>query len=328
MKKIIMMALIAVITGIMLMGCEKEKSLCEKSIPTTYSIREFVSINQLCEEIKYIGQLDYDSIVTYESSKNFQSYGTLAYNALERVTVDTTISLRNLMGMVSMYNDYLHIYSEEDDDYYLDVKYDNSPYTFIVNEDRMFAVDNKLYKVFEDCIVITTKSNFDSLLNLDDADVKGIEDNNNYNIIPIIINHGSVNTGSASNIKVLNEEGTEGKERIKSNLSCSILGYPQSIGGFKRTTVGLSLKSKAFRKFVVFWPVKRTISHHISAGMDFEGGMYNGSDYGSSFGFSRENILVAKTIDVQPYRNPEYGVHSAYGYVRIPAVKAEYNYPN
>lgn len=165
MKKMIMIALIAVITGIMVMGCEKEKSLCEKSIPTTYSIREFVSINQLCEE-------------------------------------------------------------------------------------------------------------------------------------------------------------------IKSNLSCSILGYPQSIGGFKRTTVGLSLKSKAFRKFVVFWPVKRTISHHISAGMDFEGGMYNGSDYGSSFGFSRENILVAKTIDVQPYRNPEYGVHSAYGYVRIPAVKAEYNYPN
>lgn len=323
-RNFVVMAFTALILGICCMSCEKEN--IPKSCLDQSQIRKFENVDQLVLELQRINQMDFDDILKYEDNNGYTSYGQLEYLSLEEVTKDTTISLDKLHQLVDERSEFLKIY-EEKGEQYLDIKYDETPYTFIMNKDRMFIVADQVYKVFENCLVITDMEHFEELHNLNEKDIKGFEDGEHDYPFIVIPNFNLDNDPTVSYLKEIATTDINGKEKIRSRIYASILGQPNSYMGQTVVTTGLFIETKGFRKFIIFWPVKRTITHHIEGSMYLNGDFSDGSDFSQSFTFCKETCLTYKTKSLPLYVNdPTYGIYLARGYAKIPAVSVDYDY--
>lgn len=322
-RNFVAIAFTALILGLCCMSCEKEnnpKSCLDQSL-----IRKFENVDQLVLEMQRINQMDFDDILKYEDNNGYTSYGQLEYLSLEEVTKDTTITLDKLHQLVDERSDFLKIY-EEKGELFLDIKYDDTPFSFIMNKDRMFIVAEQVYKVFENCLIITDMEHYDELHNLNEKDIKGIEDGEYDYPYVVIPNFNFDNNPTASYLKEIDTIGINDKEKIRSTITASVL-EKRKVAGQTVVTTGLFIKSKGFRKFIIFWPVKRTISHHIEGALYSNGDISDGFDYSQSFTFCKETTLTYRTKTLPPYvNNPTYGIYFARGDANIPAVSVDYDY--
>ena len=101
--------------------------------------------------IRLLSNMDFDELVEYESNLSFNSYGKTAYLLVEELTGDTTILSEEMLAQIEQYYPQYFIITtecDEDTDIIVDIRYDNTPFTFIMNEDRMFQVGDSVYKVY------------------------------------------------------------------------------------------------------------------------------------------------------------------------------------
>ena len=101
--------------------------------------------------IRLLSNMDFDELDEYESNLSFNSYGKTAYLLVEELTGDTTILSEEMLAQIEQYYPQYFIITtecDEDTDIIVDIRYDNIPFTFIMNEDRMFQVGDSVYKVY------------------------------------------------------------------------------------------------------------------------------------------------------------------------------------
>lgn len=101
--------------------------------------------------IRLLSNMDFDELDEYESNLSFNSYGKTAYLLVEELTGDTTILSEEMLAQIEQYYPQYFIITtecDEDTDIIVDIRYDNTPFTFIMNEDRMFQVGDSVYKVY------------------------------------------------------------------------------------------------------------------------------------------------------------------------------------
>jgi len=61
-------------------------------------------------------------------------------------------------------------------------KLSKSIYKYVINEDRIVQVGDSLYKIFDKCIVTTSTSNYQAILQLEDADIQKLAEKNSFTV--------------------------------------------------------------------------------------------------------------------------------------------------
>lgn len=288
------------------------------------NIRTFESMEDLYKEIQLLSDMDFDDIVSYENRNAYQSFGRLAYQAVETILQDSS-NPENMLRQLYNYPLYLQT-TTKDTIQYIDIRYDNTPFTFIMNRDRVFIVSDSVYKVFDTCIVKCGTKQIDSLILMDEDDLKGIGDNPNFHIWPInppiVIPQGAYTNYGYK----ITRDSINGKEKVKTEL-CSTTLDNRMVNGRLCFIAYLYLKTKGYRKFAgIFWPVKRTLSDNIAGGMVVHTNEYRNSRTGTSKGFQRTENIITEPLQMPEFiTSPAIYISYAVGYGRVPAVKAVYN---
>ncbi|MBO4503527.1 MAG: hypothetical protein J5730_01775 [Bacteroidales bacterium] len=321
MKKFLSFLIIVSFIGLTLFGCEKKDVNPNTTIKNGMSIRHFENVLELKSEMDNIADMDFDELLEYEGELSFNSYGKTAYILLEELTNDTTLLSAEMLEQIEQYYSQYFVILEEDTDFLVDVRYDNTPFSFIMNENRMFIVGDSVYKVFDNCLVITDIANIEDLTSLDEDGLPEIEGSEDY-IVLYYQEDAKTNYG-----KSIDKECVIGKEKVKTFLVLTEI-YRFSYNGNTISHFCLSFKIKGFRKFCgIFWPVKRILSNNINCGISINNISYYNSKQGFSYGYKREVYPIWITNVVTPqYYLPQYYIRYAVGDGRTPAAIAEYDF--
>lgn len=323
MKKLFLIISIVIIAGSVFVGCEKE-DISSKSYLGKYEIREFENLEQLFKEIDYVNSLDYDQLVEYEKSLNFNSFGKIANELLDNLSEDTTIIFDHLQKIINENSNFLMINPIEDE-YNLDIKYCSTPFLYIMNSDRMFIVDNYIYKVFDTCLVKSFIENYDKLLQLKDKDIQNLGES--FSVIP----QPKISSNNATTVDFIQKEKINGKEKVIASLRCVVLDKDTANGQtFKYSSIILDIRG--YRKFAnIWWPVKRHLSNNLASTISSYGYPVNyssncGSNTGCTWGRNR-TVTICRKADIVPSdANLSYYIKDALGYAKIPAAKIDFDY--
>lgn len=169
-RNYVVIAFTALILGLCCMSCEKEELSSTKSIPSSYIIRHFSSIEQLFDELEKVNNMSQEDLDEYESQRHFSSFGNIASKTYDQLTSKFTDDLNenDIQEYLKQYSDLLEIRSLNGEEF-VDIKYANSPLVFVMNQDRIVQIDTILIKVFENCHVACNESHFLQLKQLTEA---------------------------------------------------------------------------------------------------------------------------------------------------------------
>ena len=243
-----------------------------KSIPCYDGMRYFNSMEELFNEIDKLGSMEEEELASYEDSIGFMSFGrkseTIYWQILKELgepfgveyfgdeemdTIDVEFTTEDALVYVSQYPQYLEVLmstiSEEGyDDYDIDEfipKYYLNRFRYVMNEDRMFQVEGRIYKVFTDYVIWASISNINVLFDVTEANiddfVTGLDDDEEEG--------GSGGMMYGTKPPTDNEIGTNTSERYNPFPGCS--GRTKGTLGRKGITDVRSFYTSGDKTYVV-----------------------------------------------------------------------------
>lgn len=241
---------LVLLTLIPFLFCQCEK--VEDKNLSNISMRTFENIDALMTEINLYATMELDEITHYENRLNFNSFGKIAdqiyYPIVEN---DTNISINSLNAIVDRYPNFLKTYTIMGEVFF-DTKYADSPFRYVMNTDRMFAIDTLVYKVFEDGLAYCSIKNYDMLSIISDSTFQSLESNEFITVMK--------STGQKTRLSLpYFRRETSGKERIEASFHYhDIVSIPSMNGTYTRGMY--SEIAKAWRKTLFWFRVKRHIA--------------------------------------------------------------------
>lgn len=328
MKRTSIFTIVIAIICFVFNSCEKEnsESLAQLTAKSSHSsIQAFDSMEQAFDEAYTLGSMSYEKFIAYEKAHNYNSFGKLAYAALDDITKDSTISLNEFYELLNKYPDYVHI-EKYDGEEYLNIKYDNTPFTLIMNEDRMFIVDTLVYKVFENRYIACNINLFDRLLNMTDAEAELLEEGGDFLIYNCKKNRYNGMKGNYGTSLSVNATNSNGKEKVV--VEVYIDTETRSVNGCVQVTNHMGCKTKGYRKALgTFWPVQRHVASDITGILCTYTSEKTGHYSGAEFTYTLEGPITVDVVTL-PYGVSNHNSHigAAIGYGQIPAVTRNLNF--
>ena len=142
----------------------------QKILVFSTNMRCFNDFEELSKEIDQIATMPFDKLVDYEKSMGFNSFGKLAdlaYKQFESDTLNYKSIQDAFLRIQKNYSNYLALSKiEKEEEYTLDIKLEDSPFKYIINEDRICQISDTLIKVLDCAVVYTDVSNFKELLSV------------------------------------------------------------------------------------------------------------------------------------------------------------------
>lgn len=261
-RNFVVMAFSALILGICCMSCEKDDLSVTKSLPSSYSIRHFSSFEQLFSELEIVNNMSQEERTKYEAQMGYISFGNEASKIYDQLTnkFSDDLTEKDIQEYLKQHSDFLEIRAINGEEY-VDVKYANSPFVFVMNQDRIVQIDTILIKVFENCHVTCHERHFDQLQQLTEAGLSKLDTSifhryDNYD-------HGNLHTTSFFSEKINN------KERVTVEIKY-VLSYYEYLSSEIITHGLFTIETKGWRKFLGrWWNVKRTLYNDIDANLNF-----------------------------------------------------------
>jgi hypothetical protein len=337
MKKRNIMLLTALFAVILLAGmsmfisCKKEENIKNSQVgvlktPGNNTMRIFADFSEFQAEVDKTLMFTLEQLESYERTIGFDSYGKMADRAMTYVynsVENETINAIDLPVIMRGNSEYIQIVTEDGEDY-CETRYYQSPFRYVINEDRIFQVDDICFKVFENGHVSCDVSLYYDLLNLTEQDfTRGplVGDGFTYYCYGGTSSGGGTN--NYGNRVVLRE--TKDKERVRCTIDL-VPGYRTSINGCVNIIGGcLQVKTEGLRKTLgIWWKVKRTITNNLSASLYTYDHVKSGSDAGTTFAYKRQEPLFWYNLTL-PYgvSNENTYINSYSGTAKIPAVTLE-----
>lgn len=255
-------------------------------------LKSFENYDELYEELETVNNLTIDELIDYEDAQDFNSFGKISDLLYFEFLEDSTATFSEVLEFIKLHPKYVELVIESDTSF---VPTYETSLRYIMNDDRMFKVQDTLFKVFNSGIVSTLYENYDELLHLEDKDLNNLDEG--YYFAPY------------SNSKYGNQvifQNTVGNERIRIVFGYVVINYQLVMGGVFESFKLESLV-RPFHKFTFYWHyAKRTISTNYSFTFRFNGlnNQYY-SDYinGSSPSLNRYRLYEYGTQFVTSYMN-------------------------
>lgn len=174
-KSLLLLAVAVIIS----VSCTQElisKEPSHKQAPPNVAegMRYFDDFNEAIAEAEKLNELNLDELIKYEESIGFNSFGKLADVAYEQVLSDSSSysSMNDEIEAISLFPQYLYLISDEkQEEYTCETRLYNNPYKYIINEDFMFQVKDKLVKVFESGILYANIDDYPTLMQINNNDM-------------------------------------------------------------------------------------------------------------------------------------------------------------
>ena len=107
------------------------------------------------------------------TSDEFVSFGELADRAYERVALlqDEFKSIEEVKAAIAVYSDFLQLVYFGNGEYAVKTKLYRSPTRYIINERRMYQIEETLVKTLEEATIFTCVENYKLLARITDTDI-------------------------------------------------------------------------------------------------------------------------------------------------------------
>jgi len=154
---------VIVVAGTVFYACKKDmdNSMLKSHKSFSSNMRTFASMEELFVEVEKVISMDVQEIENYEKTIGFCSFGRMTndiyYPIVEPIVEnELDFSIDQAREYVMQYPKYLEIITDEDGEYEFVQKYRCELFRYIMNEDRLFQVDENIYKVFNEVVISTT----------------------------------------------------------------------------------------------------------------------------------------------------------------------------
>jgi hypothetical protein len=180
-------------------------------------LKSFENYDELYEELETVNNLTIDELIDYEDAQDFNSFGKISDLLYYEFLEDSTATFNEVLEFIKLHPKYVELVFESDTSF---VPTYETSLRYIMNDDRMFKVQDTLFKVFKTGIVSTLISNYDELFHLEEKDLNNLDEGYYFE--------------SYSNAKYGNEvifQNTVGKERIRIVFGYVVINYQPVMGG-------------------------------------------------------------------------------------------------
>lgn len=156
----------------MFVSCEKE-NLINK---TNDKILKFNSIEELNKHIDKTLKMNHNELKDLEESRGFKSFGRICDEIYFNLNIEKLTSFEQVEIYVNNHSDYLFFEKDEFGEIALETVFSKNPYRYVMNEDKLFILNNRVIKVFGNVLLSTNVENIEELKMLKD----------NYNISTLL----------------------------------------------------------------------------------------------------------------------------------------------
>lgn len=256
------MAFIAIFAGVILSSCEKED--VEKTNPnsnpkSSLEMRVFEDVAALNEEVTKTTQMSFEDLVQYENIIGFNSFGKIAEQILYPIVEESEeLSYEQLCDLVVEYSEYLQL-KEIAGDMDFDAKYANSPFRYVMNQNRMVKAGNTLYKIFENGFVTCNSEYYSKLLSMTEQEFENLTDDDSeftvYRAITSSIDFGQQNLN-------VNKKSPDGKYKIfyiATYVPGVYVNNNEDLANAKYHTISKVKK----RTLGIYWPHRAALSNDV-----------------------------------------------------------------
>jgi hypothetical protein len=346
------------ITGISLNSCKKDKNEFEhsKNFKDLNNFRIFASMDDLFQEVQKVNLMDDMQLEAYEQSVNFLSFGRTAdqlYSSLiQELGIEGKLQeggennednndnaeARLTIARITQYaldnSQYVQLEKDDDGELCFVTRLENSLFRYVINQDQIVRVGDRLWKVLENGIV---EALVDSSKN-----ANGTNNNVSYYykiLLTITDNNVSSVVKQYPNISYTPsippvQKGNYGRsitEDKKNNAKKERLWYWIGIMDYKVVNSeivyrGVELNIRSYHKTLgIWWYCKRTINANFSGWVVLD---VSGIRYPFSDNFTQFHRLIVKDYLPKTYtRNPNPYIYSASGSIWISLVNISINKP-
>jgi hypothetical protein len=152
---------------------------CEKEIVETEQdqkcsdILYFENDEEMFTELSHIISLNLDEKILWQDEKGVSSKGINADKLYKSIDPESFNSRDEIVQFVENNSDLL-LLEEQDGEYSVETILKDNPFRYFMNEDHIFQVGEKYYKVFSNLRVGTSINNLDKLKDINDLNLKGL----------------------------------------------------------------------------------------------------------------------------------------------------------
>lgn len=261
MKKSMIMFAVATLIGFT--ACEKENEIkiSNSDQAPKYSILEFKTEEDFLQSIEKVGSFENKHQRTqWENSLNFKSFGSICDDFYYSIDTDKFSNFEEAKTFIENNSQYLTLVQDENGDYYCEPKDFRNPERYLCNEDGMYIIADKAYKIIEGKHVV---GNIDDLELLKRAtSLSEIDKNSTLSIIETEIHKKA--TKAAGPTKV---EGQSDFTIDKQHYRLKVWIEARKSGN--SFISDLSVKTM-HRKLMIYWfmdaPIKYTYRHVLTDG--------------------------------------------------------------
>lgn len=153
-----------------LTSCSNTSDELSSAASTKKDILTFKTVEEFNTTVQKVNTMKPEERNAWEKSQGFKSFGTICDEVYMRIDPTKFKSLQDVKDTVSLLNDYLEMGQNKDGKYYVDPKSCYYPTCKIMNADRMYIINDSVYKQFDSGCISTEIYNIQILKRLKDED--------------------------------------------------------------------------------------------------------------------------------------------------------------
>jgi len=155
-----------------LVSCEDSIEPFQKEKAQPINIQDgipiFNSNDELLEAVKISFINSKEQRVIWEEQNGIISFGTYCDKLYHSIDFDNIESSEEVFSFVRENNSYLQLIENDNGEYILETMLPTSSYRYVVNMDRMYQVNNKIYKIYEKGIAVAMEEDIELLKSASD----------------------------------------------------------------------------------------------------------------------------------------------------------------
>lgn len=138
-------------------------SSLEEVSPTQAKVLKFESLESVNRYMNQSLEADYEGLVKLEDTQSFNSFGKKCDEIYQKAVDANFTSRAALEAFVEQHSEYLQFVTDIDGEVSLETRLYNSPLRYLINENRVYQLNNTAIKVFENGYVMTPMEKVDAL---------------------------------------------------------------------------------------------------------------------------------------------------------------------
>lgn len=173
MKKYVYGVLFLAGLGTGMVGCKKTEPLnVLKDSEVRNEIMRFDSFDELIQTLETLGKMSEIERMNWEKARDFKSLYTIAYQVYQQFDIENLANIEDLKSFVQENANLVSLNKSDGETEFVPNYVDNS-FSKIVSSNRLFIVDELVYKVYDDGLLYCSIAQIDVLKNLDFIRLKG-----------------------------------------------------------------------------------------------------------------------------------------------------------